>query len=124
MSSTSSHKARAAERALNLYNDEKLRSELDEMTTTALRNLVAAANSAEVLEQLQILVLYQRKRRHVSPPVGDLLAKAFAEIRDGAGEEDPMPEIRDYLANLARLHQVTAARENLRGGHNRGGGRR
>lgn len=105
MATSQDYRARAAKRALKRYENEKLRRELDKVSPTAIKQLAAAAVGAVVPEQICILLLYQRKRGYVPGGVVDFLEEDLGSIQKG-GSDDPMPEIRDYLAQLVRLHKT------------------
>ena len=104
----SSPKAEAARRAVPLFQEgHAFRAALAGENPTALRNLAAAANAAEVVEELQVLLPYQAARQIISTESANLLLQQIHRIaEDFPASGSRMSVVSAFMGDVVRLHRA------------------
>ena len=103
-----------ARQAWKLLEDDSFKKLLtDKVSSTGLRNLLAVAGEAVVLEELRIVLAYQKGRGQVGAKLAERLETelqllpgqpALKNLPEGPERDDPLlVAARELLANLVRL---------------------
>jgi hypothetical protein len=104
-------RARTAQAAWQAYQGTEFRDLAAAVHPTALRNLLAAASEAEVLEELFILLEYQVGRNVLDKRMCEYLFKSIeAQVKlltsSSSTDKDRLDVARSYLTHVVRLHRA------------------
>ncbi len=118
MNHATPHRAELAKQAWEMFKPgTNSANTLAKASPSAMRNLLAEALSATVVEEVQIHLAYQGARKVLPDEATDALQKGIDKaLADVRGDEARIEALRTWLGFVVRLHRAAYEKNAHKGG--------